>query len=292
MQLEGKRIVVTGAGQGLGRAYAEAIARHGASVILNDVNSESVEDVAASIERAGGTAKTAIGSVSEWEDAGRAVSECVQQFGGIDAIVNNAGLHTTNGFLDEDHIFARRLIEVNVVGTIFCSLHAARRMAEQGSGGAILNVSSGAASGLPMMATYGASKGAVASLTWNLAGELREFGIRVNAISPAAVTSMLEAKRKVSPSAVTWGPELMTPLVIFLLSDLSRNITGQIVRQWENEVHLMKHHGLASPRVRRDPWTPEEFAAVFDSELKGQLQPYQRDMEGYPPFTSQQKSQY
>jgi NAD(P)-dependent dehydrogenase (short-subunit alcohol dehydrogenase family) len=284
MELEGKRIVVTGAGQGLGKAYAEAIAGHGASVILNDVNADSVEEVAASIQRAGGTAKTAIGSVSDWEEAGRAVSQCVQHFGGIDAIVNNAGLHTTNAFLDEDPEFAKRLIEVNVVGSIYGSLHAARRMAEQGSGGVILNVSSGAASGLPLMATYGASKGAIASLTWNLAGELREHGIRVNAISPAAVTSMLEAKRKVSPSVVTWGPELMTPLVVFLLSDLSRDITGQIVRQWENDVHLMKHHGFLSPRVRRDPWTPEEFAVAFKAELKEQLQPYQRDMENYAPF--------
>jgi NAD(P)-dependent dehydrogenase (short-subunit alcohol dehydrogenase family) len=284
MELEGKRIVVTGAGQGLGKAYAEAIAGNGASVVLNDVNADNVEEVAASIRRAGGTAETAIGSVSDWEEAGRAVSECVQHFGGIDAIVNNAGLHTTNAFLDEDPEFAKRLIEVNVVGSIYGSLHAARRMAEQGSGGVILNVSSGAASGLPMMATYGASKGAIASLTWNLAGELREYGIRVNAISPAAVTGMLEAKRKVSPSVVTWGPELMTPLVVFLLSDLSREITGQIVRQWENEVHLMKHHGLMSPRVRRDSWTPSEFAAVFKAELKEQLQPYQRDMEEYSPF--------
>jgi NAD(P)-dependent dehydrogenase (short-subunit alcohol dehydrogenase family) len=284
MELEGKRIVVTGAGQGLGRAYAEAIAGQGASVVLNDVNAESVEEAAASIRQAGGTARTAVGSVADWEEAGHAVAVCVQHFGGIDAIVNNAGLHTTNGFLDEDPAFAKRLIEVNVVGSIFCSLHAARRMAEQGSGGVILNVSSGAASGMPMMATYGASKGAVASLTWNLAGELKQFGIRVNAISPAAVTSMLEAKSRVSPTSVTWGPELMTPLVIFLLSDLSRDVTGQIVRQWENEVHLMKHHGLMSPRVRRDPWTPAEFAAVFKAELKGQLQPYQRDMEEYSPF--------
>jgi NAD(P)-dependent dehydrogenase (short-subunit alcohol dehydrogenase family) len=285
MELEGKRVVVTGAGQGLGRAYAEAIATQGASVILNDVHVDSVEEVATAIREAGGTAETSIGSVSEWEDAGRAIADCVRHFGGLDAIVNNAGLHTTNAFLDEDPVFAKRLIEVNVVGSIYGSLHASRRMAEQGSGGVILNVSSGAASGMPMMATYGASKGAVAALTWNLAGELREFGIRVNAISPAAVTGMLEAKRKVSPSVVTWGPELMTPLVIFLLSDLSRNITGQIVRQWENEVHLMKHHGLMSPRVRRDPWTPEKFAEVFEAELKDQLQPYQRDMEEYAPFS-------
>jgi NAD(P)-dependent dehydrogenase (short-subunit alcohol dehydrogenase family) len=284
MELEGKRVVVTGAGQGLGKAYAEAIAGHGASVILNDVDSDSVEGVAASIQRAGGTAKTAIGSVADWEESGRAVSQCVQHFGGIDAIINNAGLHTTNTFLEEDPAFAKRMIEVNVLGSIYGSLHAARRMTEQGSGGVILNVSSGAASGLPMMATYGASKGAIASLTWNLAGELREHGIRVNAISPAAVTSMLEAKRRVSASVVTWGPELMTPLVVFLLSDRSRDITGQIVRQWENEVHLMKHHGLVSPRVKRDPWTPDEFAAAFKAELKEQLQPYQRDMEQYPPF--------
>jgi hypothetical protein len=135
-----------------------------------------------------------------------------------------------------------------------------------------------------MMATYGATKGALAALTWNLANELRELGIRVNAISPAAQTAMVATTRQVRPSTVTWGPELMAPLVVFLLSDLSKDITGQIVKLWGTELQLVRHHGPIAPAITRDVWTPALFAEAFANELSDKLQPYQRDMEGYEPF--------
>jgi NAD(P)-dependent dehydrogenase (short-subunit alcohol dehydrogenase family) len=158
-------------------------------------------------------------------------------------------------------------------------------MEAQRRGGVIVNVTSGAASGLSLMATYGATKGAIAALTWNLANELKELGIRVNAISPAAQTAMVATTRQVRPSTVTWGPELMAPLVVFLLSDLSHDITGQVVKLWGTELQLVRHHGPIPPVITRDVWTPAEFAAVFATDLRDRLQPYQRDMEGYVPFT-------
>jgi NAD(P)-dependent dehydrogenase (short-subunit alcohol dehydrogenase family) len=284
MDLQGKRVVVTGAGQGLGRAYAQAIAQEGGSVIVNDVDAHKSREVAASIREAGGRAQEHVGRVDDWDESGTIISACVEAFGGIDGLVNNAGLHAVNKFTEEDPVFARRIIEVNVLGGIFTSVHAARQMEAQKSGGVIVNVTSGAASGLSMMATYGASKGALAALTWNLANELKDAGIRVNAISPAAQTGMVDTTRAVRPSVVTWGPELMAPLVVFLLSDLSHNITGQIVKLWETELQLMRHHGPIQPAIKRDVWTPSAFAEVFANELKDQLQPYQRDMEGYVPF--------
>jgi NAD(P)-dependent dehydrogenase (short-subunit alcohol dehydrogenase family) len=284
MELEGKRIVVTGAGRGLGRAYAEAIAREGASVIVNDADAPNCEEVATLIRKAGGTAKAHVGRVDDWEESGAIISACVEAFGGIDGLVNNAGLHAVNKFTEEDPVMARKIIEVNVLGGIFMSSHAARQMEAQKTGGVIVNVTSGAASGLSMMASYGASKGALAALTWNLANELKEVGIRVNAISPSAQTSMVDTTRAVRPSTVTWGPELMAPLVVYLLSDRSHHITGQIVKLWETELQLMRHHGPMQPTITRDVWTPAAFAEVFVNELGDRLQPYQRDMDGYVPF--------
>ncbi len=284
MELEGKRIVVTGAGQGLGRAYAEEIAREGASVLVNDVHAASCTEVVAVIRSAGGQVAEYVGSVSDWDESGAIISACVDAFGGIDGLVNNAGLHAVNRFTEEDPVFARRMVEVNVLGGIYMSSHAARQMEAQGSGGVIVNVTSGAASGLSMMATYGATKGAIAALTWNLANELKDLGIRVNAISPAAQTAMVATTRQVRPSTVTWGPELMAPLIVFLLSDLSADITGQIVKLWGTELQLVHHHGPIPPAITRDIWTPAAFAEVFATELQHNLQPYQRDMEGYVPF--------
>jgi NAD(P)-dependent dehydrogenase (short-subunit alcohol dehydrogenase family) len=284
MELTGKRVVVTGAGQGLGRAYAQAIAAEGASVIVNDIDAERCRDVTEEIRQAGGVAAESVGSVADSDESAAIIAACVEEFGGIDGLVNNAGLHSINNFLEEDPEFSRRMVEVNVLGAIYTSLHAARQMEAQRSGGVIVNVTSGAASGLSMMATYGATKGALAALTWNLAGELKDLGIRVNAISPAAQTSMVNATRQVRPSTVTWGPELMAPLVVFLLSDLSRRITGQVVKLWGTELQLVRHHGPIAPAISREVWTAAEFAQVFETELDDRLQPYQRDMEGYVPF--------
>ena len=284
MELEGKRIVVTGAGQGLGRAYAEEIAREGGSVLVNDADAANCTSVVAGIRSAGGTVA---GSRRLGVRLGRVRGDhcaCVEAFGGIDGLVNNAGLHAVNRFTEEDPDFARRMVEVNVLGGIYMSSHAARQMESQKSGGVIVNVTSGAASGLSMMATYGATKGALAALTWNLANELKELGIRVNAISPAAQTAMVATTRQVRPSTVTWGPELMAPLVVFLLSDLSADITGQIVKLWGTELQLVRHHGPIPPAIIRDVWTPAAFKEAFANELRDKLQPYQRDMEGYVPF--------
>jgi NAD(P)-dependent dehydrogenase (short-subunit alcohol dehydrogenase family) len=282
--LAGRSVVVTGAGRGLGRGFADAAAAAGAQVVVNDVDREVAEAAAAEIRSTGAGAVADHSDISSWDGAAALIDRCVGAFGGIDGLVNNAGLHSINNFLDEDPAFARRMVEVNVLGAVYTSLYAARQMEVQKTGGVIVNVTSGAASGLSMMATYGATKGALAALTWNLAGELKDLGIRVNAISPAAQTSMVNATRQVRPSTVTWGPELMAPLVVFLLSDLSRRITGQVVKLWGTELQLVRHHGPIPPAIRRDVWTPAEYAKVFETELADQLQPYQRDMEGFIPF--------
>lgn len=279
------RVVVTGAARGLGRAYAEECAREGARLVINDIDDTVIREVEEAIREQGGTVTSCIGSIASWEDARRVVATCVSEFGGIDGIVNNAGLHYVADLEEEDPTAARQMIEVNVLGTVYSGLCAIRQMLGQQSGGVVVNVSSGAAAGQALTGTYCASKAAVSALTWAWALELRERGIRVNAVAPAAYTQMVEHTLAVRESPVTWGPELIAPLVVFLLSSRSARLTGQIVRLWGTDLHLMSHHGPMSPSLNRDRWTVEALSEAFDQDLGLNLQPYGLEMEEFVPFT-------
>src|SRR5262249_26173746 len=155
---------------------------------VNDLDEELAAGTAERINAAGGRAVACAGDVSDWDAAKAIVDSCVSEFGGIDGLVNNAGIVAFTMMVDETEENIRCIISVNLLGTIFGGAHAARAMVAGGSGGAIVNVSSGNQCGHVYMGTYGASKGAVSSLTYAWARELAEHGIRVNAISPNAHT--------------------------------------------------------------------------------------------------------
>src|SRR4051794_15246339 len=115
--LEGKSVVVTGAGRGLGAAYAVACARHGASVVVNDIDGDVAEETTAAITSAGGTAVTEQGDVRSADDAERMVERCVGEFGRIDGLVNNAGIYRMGIVGEQDEQELRLLVETNVIGT-------------------------------------------------------------------------------------------------------------------------------------------------------------------------------
>jgi NAD(P)-dependent dehydrogenase (short-subunit alcohol dehydrogenase family) len=281
--LDGRSVIVTGAGRGLGRAYARAVAEAGARVVVNDIDPDLLSAVHQELEAIGADCRPSLGSVSDWEAAGRMIEVCESAFGRVDCLVNNAGQHYVAPAEEDTPERMRGVVEVNVLGTLFAGVHAIRRMLV-GRGGVILNVCSGAASGLPGMATYGASKGAVASVTWTWAEELRGRGIRVNAIEPAALTAMVETTRQSRPSPVTWPPEKIAPLVVFLLSDRSRHITGQVVRLWGDDLQLTSHHHPMPPILCDNHWTAEKIEDAFAAHLNQELQVYGRDMTDYIPF--------
>jgi hypothetical protein len=161
---------------------------------------------------------------------------------------------------------------------------ALRHMVQAGSGGTILNVTSGAACGMPGVAGYSASKGAVSSLTYAWAAEFRDQGIRVNALAPAAYTRQVQNTMAVRESPVVWGPEKIAPLVVYLLSDLSADITGQVVRLWGDDLHLVSHPHPMPPWLSDENWTPAGIDEAFRESLRAHLQPYARDMTEYVPF--------
>jgi hypothetical protein len=171
------------------------------------------------------------------------------------------------------------MVETNVIGTYLCGSAAARRMKSQGSG-AIVNITSGAHTGIPLMGAYAATKGAVASATYAWAEELRGSGIRVNAVSPQARTRMSDITAEfltdhglpLYPGRQP-EPEANTPAVVYLLSDAAAGVTGQIVRIEGPQLALMTHPCVLLPFPTREQWTAETVAHAFDADLSARQQP-------------------
>ncbi len=271
--LEGKVVIITGAGGGLGRAYALAAAAAGARLVVNDVDATAIEAVVGEIEAAGGTAVAHVGSVADWDAAGALVALATTSFGRLDGLVNNAGIFHAAFPWDETEAGIRRIIEVNVFGTMFCAVHAVRVMREQGSG-SIVNVTSGGHVGIAEMGSYGASKGAVASMTYSWALDAEAAGIRVNAISPIARTGQSDlwdnrdAEHMDEPP-----PERVAPLVVYLLGDASRHVSGQVIRLDAQGLSVLDQPRFPEHKATGAQWTAESVAAAIEGELAEQLRP-------------------
>lgn len=230
--LAGRAILITGAGQGLGREYALAAARAGASVGVNDVDVKSAQETADDILQLGGDAVALGGSVADWDEAAGAVAGVISAFGAIDGIVANAAVMHMGAPWGETEEQLRRIVEVNVLGVQFSVGHALRAFVEAGRGGSVVTVVSGAQHGIAGMSAYGATKGAVNAMTVNWAVEGEPYGIRVNAVSPWALTKMtldhLDRTHADPDSFPT--PDAIAPLIVSLLSDRTEGITGRILR--------------------------------------------------------------
>jgi NAD(P)-dependent dehydrogenase (short-subunit alcohol dehydrogenase family) len=282
--LEGRGVVVTGAGRGLGRAYALDAARAGATVVVNDVDAEPAEAVVAEIEAVGGDARVSTDDVSDPSQAEALIDTCVDAAGHLDGLVNNAGLYHEAPIWEEDPARVRRVVEVNLLGAVNCTIFAARAM---GAGGAIVNASSAGLFGFPTAVTYGTTKGGVTALTYGAALDLEERGVRVNAISPKAFTRMTENAlgRKTKPLGGEEAPladiekhlpETIAPLTTFLLSDLAAGITGQFFRFNGQQLSVVPTTAFADHphEYAEEGWTPEALAAAFDGPLSPALQPF------------------
>lgn len=243
--VEQKSIVVTGAGGGLGRAYALELARYGARVIVNDVDESGVGETLDLIRESRGEGVAAVGSVSDWGFAQSLPQTALSAFGRFDGLVNNAGIIHDRAPWEEDETSLRRLVEVNVLGAFYCGVSALKVLVPQGSG-AIVNITSGSLLGLSGVSSYGATKAAVASMTTGWAIEVDGTGVRVNGVMPrgrtrmanargAKDTSLGSARIAVPPSP---QPEVIAPLVAYLMSDAA-TLNGRIIRHDGQRVTLV-----------------------------------------------------
>jgi meso-butanediol dehydrogenase/(S,S)-butanediol dehydrogenase/diacetyl reductase len=241
--LEGRVVVVTGAGRGMGRGIATALVEAGASVALVDIVAGSAEGAAAGLERAAGTT----GDVTREDDIGRTLALALDTFGRLDGWVNNAGVIEMAPAIDTSASNFESHLSVNTTAVLRCCQAAARHWRDAGHGGAIVNIASYAGkAGYPDMIGYNVSKAGVINLTRNLAHEWAPFGINVNCLCPSGVdTPMLDAVAAYRAgggdpapvrSSMTAGdlgraiaPIEIGRVVAFLLSDDARVIRGQAI---------------------------------------------------------------
>lgn len=272
--LDGKAVVITGAGRGLGEAYAMHAALAGASVVVNDNDGDLAERVAEHIRGYGGRAVASSHTVADPSEAAKIVDLCVDEFGRVDGLVNNAGLNYETAPWEDDPETIKHVVEVNVLGVIYVGIAAMRAMRTTG-GGSIINISSGASFGQRKLATYSATKGAVASLSYSWALDLEAEGIRVNAVCPVAHTRMVwKSERSLRAIPADRTPGKVAPLVLFLLSDRAEGITGQVIRCNGRQLHIVGQPYFKQPILESDNWDTASVERAFTGVLQAHLEPY------------------
>lgn len=284
-QLSGKVAIVTGAGRGVGRAYAHALSAEGALVVVNDLadadGRSPTADVVREIEQAGGQAIANHDSVADFDGVGRMVAQTIDTFGGLDIFVANAGvirpglLRTTS---PEDWNLT---LAVHATGTFNCIRQAAPVMIERGGGSIITTGDITTDLIHPYNGAYRSAKAAIAVTTLTAAEELREFNINVNSVMPGATaTRMLdtyfdsfgddldsfrakvnERREKVGKESAPGAPETIPPLGVYLCTSQARHITGKLFQVNWGQIRLVTSATASqSLRAEGDEWTLAELA--------------------------------
>jgi NAD(P)-dependent dehydrogenase (short-subunit alcohol dehydrogenase family) len=289
MILQGKVVVVTGAGGGIGRDIAIAMAAAGAAVVINDVgaslggaghSSTPAEETKAIIEQAGGQACISTDSVSEWESARKIVQAALDHFGRLDAVVNNAGILRDAMFhkmTPEDWL---SVLAVHLNGSFFVSRAAAELFRNQESGAYVHMTSTSGLIGNIGQANYSAAKLGIAALSKSIALDMKRYQIRSNCIAPFAWSRMTsgipaetaEQKARVE-KLMRMTPAKNAPLAVFLVSDAAREVTGQIFAVRNNEIALMSQNRPLRIVHRLEGWTPERIVEHGFPALKASFVP-------------------
>jgi NAD(P)-dependent dehydrogenase (short-subunit alcohol dehydrogenase family) len=264
----GRVVVITGAGNGIGRAHALAFAAQGAEVVVNDLggardgagsSAGPAQAVADEITAAGGQAIANTDDISSWAGAERLISQAVETFGGLDAVVNNAGILRDRMIVTMTEPDWDAVIGVHLKGTFAVLHHAAaywRQRTKEGHANDARVINTTSPSGLfgnPGQGNYGAAKAGIASLTVIAARELDRYGVTVNAIAPTALTRMTEDLELMRAAAATTdlSPAAISPLVVWLGSAESREVTGRVFGVWGNAITVLEGW-VNGPGVSRD----------------------------------------
>lgn len=235
-RFEGKTAIVTGGGNGIGRAIARRLASEGAAVCVVDLEAAAAAAVAGEIDTAGGRARAVHGDVADPATAAGAVATAVDAYGRVDIVVCNAGVTDKMPFLEVTPAFFERIVAINLKGTLYFAQAAAKRMVEQGGGGRIVAVASNSGVfGGRGRAAYGASKAGMINLVQTMAIELAEHRINVNAVGPGPTRTRVTRGDDPPPSVMArmpqqrfGAPEEIAAVAAFLASDEASFVTGQL----------------------------------------------------------------
>jgi NAD(P)-dependent dehydrogenase (short-subunit alcohol dehydrogenase family) len=270
--VDGRVVIVTGAGQGLGRAHAQSLAAAGARVVVNDVG-DNAKKVAEAIVADGGTAMPCVADVADWEDSKRLIDAALAEFGRLDALVNNAGITRDRMLVSMTEAEWDEIARVNLKGH-FCPLrHAAAHWRELSKAGEpvaarVINTSSGAGLlGSVGQGNYAAAKGAIAAITLVAAAEMGRYGVTVNALAPAARTPMTEgvfAEQMAAPAEGfdAMDPANVSPLVVWLASAESGEVSGRVFEVEGGTIGVMDGWQFGPRATQERRWKPEEIGAA------------------------------
>ena len=290
--LDGKVVVITGAGGGIGRDIALQCAAQGARVVVNDLGASvagegadagPAQRVVEEIRAAGGQATASTDSVSDVTGANRIVQTALDVFGRIDVVVNNAGILRDRFFhkMSADEFDA--VIKVHLYGGFYVSRAAANHFKEQGSGAYVHMTSTSGLIGNLGQANYAAAKLGIAALSKSIALDMQKFNVRSNCIAPFAWSRMIgsiptetpEEKARVA-RIQQMTPAKIAPVAVYLASDAAQGVSGQIFAVRNNEIFLMSQPRPERSVHRSEGWTPETVASHAMPALKASFYPLDR----------------
>ena len=293
--LEGKVVVVTGAGGGIGRDFALAMAANGARVVVNDIGASvsgegrdagPAQKVVDEIRSTGAEAVASTDSVADWEAAQRIIQCAMDTFGRIDAVVNNAGILRDRFFFNMSIEEWRAVIDVHLNGSFYVARAAAPHFRGQHSGAYVNMTSTSGLVGNFGQANYSAAKLGIAGLSKSIALDMARYHVRSNCIAPFAWSRMIGSIPTDTPDQKERVEKLkamqtskIAPMAVYLVSDAAKDVTGQIFGVRANELFLFSQNRPLRSVARSDGWTPQTIADHAIPAMKAHFYPLDRSQD-------------
>jgi NAD(P)-dependent dehydrogenase (short-subunit alcohol dehydrogenase family) len=293
--LDGKVVLVTGAGGGIGRDFALAMAKAGAKVLVNDLGTSvkgegastgPAQKVVDEIRAAGGMAAANTDSVADWASANRIVQAALDAFGRIDVVVNNAGILRDRFFFNMSVDEWKAVIDVHLNGSFYVSRAAAAHFKSQESGAYVHMTSTSGLVGNLGQANYSAAKLGIVGLSKSIALDMARYHVRSNCIAPFAWSRMIGSIPTETPDQQARVEKLksmetakIAPLAVFLASDGAKEVSGQIFGVRANEIFLFSQNRPLRSVHRDGGWTPEAVASHAMPALRAGLYPLERSKD-------------